>query len=60
MKLKLKRNGWKIGLSIAIGLGILIAVLYFVGWRKTFTEMLALGVLGILSVLGNVVMSMTF
>lgn len=58
--MKLKRNTWKIGLSIVIGLGILVAVLYLVGWRKTLAEMLALGMLGILSVFGNVLMSMTF
>ncbi|MBE0636747.1 flippase-like domain-containing protein [Candidatus Bipolaricaulota bacterium] len=56
----LKRSGWKIALSIAIGLGILIGVLSFVGWRETFAQMVGLGLLGILSVLGNVLMSMTF
>lgn len=55
-----KRNGWKIILSIAIGFAILAAVLYFVGWRKMFAEMHALGAFGILSVLGNVLISMTF
>jgi uncharacterized protein (TIRG00374 family) len=58
--MRLKRNGWKIILSIAIGLGILVTVMYFVGWQKTFAEMVALGVFGILSVLGNVLISMTF
>ena len=58
--MRLKRNGWKIVLSIGIGLGILVAVLYFVGWRRTLGEMVALGAFGILSVLGNVLISMTF
>lgn len=56
----LLRNGWKILLSIAIGLGILATVLYFVGWQNMFAEMVALGLLGMLSVLGNVLISMTF
>jgi len=47
-------------LSIAIGLGILIGVLSFVGWRETFAQMLGLRLAGLLSVLGNVLMSMTF
>ncbi len=55
-----KRNGWKVILSILIGFGILAAVLYFVGWRKTLAQMDALGALGILSVLANVFLSMTF
>lgn len=54
------RNGWKILLSIAIGLAILITVMYFVGWQNMFAEMVALGTLGMLSVLGNVLCSMTF
>lgn len=54
------RNGWKILLSIAIGLAILMTVMYFVGWQNMFAEMVALGTLGIVSVLGNVVLSMTF
>ncbi len=58
--MRVKRNGWKIVLSIGIGLGILAAVMSFVGWQKTFSEMVALGVLGILSVAGNVLISMTF
>lgn len=58
--MRVKRNGWKIILSIAIGFAILAAVLYFVGWRKMFAEMHALGAFGILSVLGNVLISMTF
>ena len=58
--MRMKRNGWKIVLSIVIGLGLLVAVLYFVGWRKTLSEMVSLGVLGILSVLSNVLISMTF
>ncbi|MFC2095238.1 lysylphosphatidylglycerol synthase transmembrane domain-containing protein [Candidatus Bipolaricaulota bacterium] len=58
--MSVKRNGWKIILSIAIGIGILVAVLYFVGWRETFAEMAALGALGIISVLVNVLISMTF
>jgi len=58
--MRVKKNGWKIILSIAIGVAILAVVLYFVGWRNMFAEMHALGALGILSVLGNVLMSMTF
>jgi len=58
--MRVKRNGWKIVLSIAIGVAILAAVLYFVGWRNMFAEMHSLGALGILSVLGNVLISMTF
>ena len=58
--MSLLRNGWKILLSIAIGLGILVTVLYFVGWQNMFAEMVALGFLGMLSVLGNVLISMTF
>jgi len=58
--MKLKQNGWKVALSIAIGIAILVAVLYFVGWRNMFAEMVSLGVLGVLSVLGNVLLSMTF
>lgn len=60
LAMKLIRNGWKILLSIAIGLGILVTVLYFVGWQNMFAEMVALGFLGMLSVLGNVLISMTF
>ncbi|MCK5585638.1 flippase-like domain-containing protein, partial [Candidatus Bipolaricaulota bacterium] len=58
--MRVKRNGWKIILSIVSGFGILAAVLYFVGWREMFAEMHALGAFGILSVLANVMISMTF
>jgi len=58
--MRVKRNGWKIILSIVIGVAILAAVLYFVGWRNILAQMHALGVLGILSVLGNVLISMMF
>ncbi len=54
------RNGWKIILSVLIGIAILATVLHFVGWQRTFAEMRSLGALGILSVLANVLLSMTF
>jgi uncharacterized protein (TIRG00374 family) len=55
-----KGSGWKVAVSVVVGLGILAGVLYFVGWRQTLAQMHALGALGILSVLANVVLSMTF
>jgi len=54
------RNGWKIAVSIAIGIAILGVVLYFVGWRAILSQMHALGILGMLAVIGNVLISMTF
>jgi len=56
--MRAKRNGWKILLSIAIGVVILAAVLHFVGWRETLAQMATLGSWGILSVLGNVFVTM--
>jgi len=54
------RNGWKIGLSIAVGIAILGVVLYFVGWRAILAQMHALGFFGMLAIIGNVLISMTF
>ena len=56
--MRAKRNGWKILLSIVIGFAILAAVLHFVGWRETLAQVAALGAWGILSVLGNVLITM--
>lgn len=58
--MRVKGNGWKVAISIAVGLAVLATVLYFVGWRNMLAQMHALGAVGILSVLGNVLMSMTF
>ncbi|MDD5646101.1 MAG: lysylphosphatidylglycerol synthase transmembrane domain-containing protein [Candidatus Bipolaricaulis sp.] len=44
--------------SVVVGLGGVSAVLYFVGWRGTLEQMRALGVMGVLSVLGMVVLPM--
>ena len=58
--MRLKRTLWRIVLSVVVGFGILAAVLYFVGWKNTFAEMVAMGWLGMLSIMGNVAVSMTF
>lgn len=51
------RSGWKYVLSVVIGFGILAGVLYFVGWRKILGEMQALGAVGILGILANVLLA---
>jgi len=53
-----KRGGWRTALSIFVGLGMLAGVLYFVGWRETLAEIQALGLQGMLAVIGNVVSAM--
>ncbi len=58
--MRAKGTGWKILLSVAIGAAILSIVLHFAGWRETLDEMIALGGLGLLAVLGNVTISMAF
>ncbi len=52
------RNRWKYALSIVIGLGLLGGVLYYVGWRRIFAEMRALGVPGITGIVGSVLLAM--
>jgi len=52
------KASWKYALSVLAGFGILGAVLYFVGWRQILAEMDALGVPGILAVLGDVFLAM--
>ncbi len=52
------RTSWKYVLSIVAGLGLLGGVLYYVGWRRIFAEMSALGVPGILGVIGSVLLAM--
>jgi len=52
------RRGWKVALSILIGLGLLGGVLYWVGWRAIFSEMRSLGVAGICGVVGSVLLAM--
>ncbi len=49
---------WKAILSIVIGLGLLGGVLYWVGWRRIFAQMHALGILGIASIVGSVLFAM--
>ena len=53
------RNRWKFALSIAIGLALLGGVLYWVGWRRIFAEMRALGVAGIAGIVGSVLLAMS-
>ena len=53
-----RKSGWKYVFSVVIGFGILAGVLYFVGWRKTLGEMHALGALGIVGVIANVLFAM--
>jgi len=58
-RMRRKRRPWlNVLLSIAIGVVILGAVFYFVGWRAVFREMSALGVGGIAAVLGTVILAM--
>jgi len=45
--------------SVAIGAGILAAVLYYVGWRRTLGEMANLGTDGILTVIANVTLTVS-
>jgi uncharacterized protein (TIRG00374 family) len=52
------RNTWKYALSIVVGLGLLGGVLYYVGWRRIFAEMRALGVAGISGIVGSVLLAM--
>ena len=52
------RNRWKYAVSIVLGLGLLGGVLYFVGWRRIFAEMRALGVPGISGIVGSVLLAM--
>jgi len=44
-------------LSIVLGLGLLAAVLYFVGWRQILAQMRSLGVPGIAGVIGSVLLA---
>jgi uncharacterized protein (TIRG00374 family) len=48
------KTGVRFAASVVVGIGILAAVLYYVGWRRTLGEMANLGVEGILTVLANV------
>ena len=52
------RHRWKYVFSIVIGLGLLGGVLYYVGWRRIFAEMRALGVPGISGIVGSVLLAM--
>ena len=52
------KSGWKYALSVVIGFGLLAGVMYYVGWRKTLGEMSALGSVGILSIVANVLLAM--
>lgn len=52
------RTGWRTAVSVIVGLGLLGGVLYFVGLRETLAEMQALGALGMLAVVGNVLLAM--
>jgi len=52
------RKGLSYTLSVTIGLGLLGGVVYYVGWRSILTQILALGVEGIVSVVGSVLLSM--
>jgi len=52
------RGGWRTAISIVAGLGMLAGVLYFVGWRETLAEIEALGWIGMLAVLANVLLAM--
>jgi uncharacterized protein (TIRG00374 family) len=52
------KTRWKYALSIVIGLGLLGGVLYYVGWRRIFAEMRALGVPGITGIVGSVLLAM--
>ena len=52
------RHRWKYVFSIVIGLGLLGGVLYYVGWRRVFAEMRALGVPGISGIVGSVLLAM--
>jgi len=58
------RVRWKgplaLALSIAIGLGILAAILYYVGWRRIIREILALGWLGFLTLAVNFLLTFFF
>jgi len=53
-----RKSGWKYVVSVVVGFGILAGVLYFVGWRETLGQMRALGILGILGVVANVLFAM--
>jgi uncharacterized protein (TIRG00374 family) len=52
------KTTWRYVLSIVIGLGLLGGVLYYVGWRRIFAEMRALGVPGITGIVGSVLLAM--
>ena len=52
------RNRWRLALSVAVGLALLGGVLYWVGWRRIFAEMRALGVAGITGIVGSVLLAM--
>ena len=52
------RHRWKYVFSIVVGLGLLGGVLYYVGWRRIFAEMRALGVPGISGIVGSVLLAM--
>ena len=56
--MRAKGTGWKVSLSIVVGVLILALVLHFVGWRETLAEMGSLGIVGLLAVLGNIAASM--
>ncbi len=53
-----KKTRWKTVASIAVGLGLLAGVLYWVGWRQILAQMHALGTLGILGIVGSVLLAM--
>ena len=52
------KRRWRFVLSVVIGLGLLGGVLYWVGWRRIFAEMRALGVAGITGIVGSVLLAM--
>ncbi len=45
-------------LSIAVGVGLLIGVMYYAGWRTVFAQIQALGLAGIVAVTADVLLAM--
>jgi uncharacterized protein (TIRG00374 family) len=60
MKPPAKKRRWRLILSIVVGLTLLGGVLYWVGWRRIFAQMHALGIAGIISIVGSVLFAMAF
>ena len=52
------KRRWRLVLSIVVGFSLLGGVLYWVGWRRIFAEMRALGVAGITGIVGSVLLAM--